>query len=101
VNKDQEQTMHSNPAYHASGADLIAAERQRQIDAEGYDPAHDDAHTNGELGEAATAYIQGDGSWWPWDNEWKPWDGRVRSLVKAGALIAAEIDRVQRAEGGR
>ena len=31
---------------------------------------------------------------WPWPPEfWKPSDDPVRNLVKAGALIAAEIDR--------
>ncbi|MCP4638875.1 MAG: hypothetical protein GY851_00505 [bacterium] len=38
---------------------------------------------------------------WPWEEEWyKPEGGRIRELTKAGALIAAEIDRLQRA-GGR
>jgi hypothetical protein len=33
--------------------------------------------------------------WWPWSFEWwKPKD-RIRNLVRAGALIAAEIDRLQ------
>lgn len=38
---------------------------------------------------------------WPWDAKWwKPTpDNRVRELVKAGALIAAEIDRLQRHGG--
>lgn len=37
---------------------------------------------------------------WPWDAEWwKPTpDDRIRELVKAGALIAAEIDRLRRAQ---
>ena len=36
---------------------------------------------------------------WPFDCEWwKPCpEDRVRELVKAGALVAAEIDRLQRA----
>ena len=36
---------------------------------------------------------------WPWEAEWwRPTpDNRVRELVKAGALIAAEIDRLTRA----
>lgn len=35
---------------------------------------------------------------WPWEAEWwRPTPNRVRELVKAGALIAAEIDRLQRA----
>ena len=35
---------------------------------------------------------------WPWAPEWwKPTpDDRIRELTKAGALIAAEIDRLQR-----
>lgn len=35
---------------------------------------------------------------WPWDKSWwKPTpDDRIRELIKAGALIAAEIDRLQR-----
>jgi hypothetical protein len=35
---------------------------------------------------------------WPWEPEWdKRGSGdRMRDLVKAGALIAAEIDRLQR-----
>ena len=34
---------------------------------------------------------------WPWsDKWWKPSDDPVRNLVKAGALLAAEIDRLQR-----
>lgn len=35
---------------------------------------------------------------WPWDADaWKPTQDPIRQLVKAGALIAAEIDRRQRA----
>jgi hypothetical protein len=34
---------------------------------------------------------------WPWDQDWwKPSPDPIRNLVKAGALIAAEIDRLQR-----
>lgn len=34
---------------------------------------------------------------WPWHSSWwKPSDDPIRNLVKAGALIAAEIDRLQR-----
>jgi hypothetical protein len=34
---------------------------------------------------------------WPWDEEWlKLSPDPIRNLVKAGALIAAEIDRLQR-----
>lgn len=86
-----------------SGVDRIAAERSRQIEQEGWTAEHDDGHAN-DLLLAAIAYSY-EGirtghpmalAIWPWDEEWwKPTD-RIRSLVKAGALIAAEIDRLQR-----
>ena len=96
------------------GAELIAAERQRQIKDEGWTPEHDDEHDMGEMAAAAMCYaslvIDKDIShimetdsgqfareWWPWDMEWwKPSKDPIRNLVKAGALIAAEIDRLQR-----
>lgn len=106
----------------ARGAELIAAERQRQIDAEGWTPEHDDGHVRGEIARAAAVYaLPADareripgvfGQWvhgpmyedvwrdglWPWPGWFKPTpNDRVRELVKAGALIAAEIDRLQRA----
>ena len=95
-----------------SGAELIAAERQRQIDVEGYTAEHDDEHEMGELAAAAMCYTQTavDGEirevgseefyreWWPFEEiYWKPSD-TVRNLVKAGSFIAAEIDRLQRNE---
>ena len=79
-----------------SGAELIAAERQRQIDAEGWTPEHDDLHDGGELAYAAVGYIKRDRAEFPLSWTFKPGD-RVRDLVKAGALIAAEIDRLNRA----
>lgn len=91
------------------GVDLIAAERQRQIDAEGWTPEHDDEHGCGELAAAAACYATE--AWmplteshrnpppgWPWEPEWwKPTGDAIGDLVKAGALIAAEIDRLKRA----
>lgn len=106
-----------------SALEDIAAERQRQIEHEGWTPAHDDKHEYGELAQAAAAYAShtphreqvdafaqraGGGEsrvgWflpytllWPWDRTWwKPTDRR-RDLVKAGALIVAEIERLDRA----
>jgi hypothetical protein len=88
-----------------TGIELIAEERQRQISVEGWTPEHDNKHENGEMAGAAAAYaLESTGRnfdeqiavVWPWDDEWwKPGD-RIRDLVKAGALIAAEIDRLQR-----
>lgn len=98
-----------------NGAELIAQERQRQIEEEGWTPEHDDEHTESELARAAICYtIAGlhpsespDGIyatehfatvWWParWAASWWKPAGRVKNLIKAGALIAAEIDRLQR-----
>lgn len=87
--------------------DDIAAERQRQIDAEGWTPEHDDEHTDGALAKAAACYaaprMHADPRiatpiGWPgdWDFKWwRPTDRR-RDLVKAGALIVAEIERLDR-----
>ena len=99
-----------------TGIEIIADERKRQIKEEGWTPEHDDQHTGGELAQAAAAYAFPqdfiDGcldidtqfrltnlfpAWWV-DSWWKPSpDNRIRELEKSGALIAAEIDRLQRA----
>jgi len=93
-----------------SGVSLIQEERQRQMDVEGWTPEHDDLHTGGEMADAAACYakvaamISYPGptpldvpSAWPWDGWWwKPSSDPIRNLVKAGALIAAEIDRLKR-----
>ncbi len=90
-----------------TGIELIADERKRQIEVEGWTAEHDAEHTHGELAQAACCYAdpyrKADGtpnsSWWPtlWSLDWwKPTpNNRIRELVKAGALIAAEIDRLQ------
>lgn len=87
---------------------MIFDERDRQETVEGYDYHHDDQWTDGELADAAIAYlIEGQGyrlqlpRFWPWDiSTFKPKD-RISNLVRAGALIAAEIDRLQRAANGQ
>jgi len=94
-----------------TGAELIAAERLRQISKEGWSARHDDNHHIKELSIAAASYLSThnspvyfEGSMictarhdWPWSMEWwKPSQDPIRNLVKAGALIAAEIDRLQR-----
>lgn len=119
-----------------TGIELIAQERQRQIEVEKWDYSHDAAYSNGELIGAAACYAanainkdhvikktrfqvflpaesdfmvnngdRGDrtlrsAKWvdgWPWDKKWDKREkhDKLRSLVIAGALIAAEIDRLQ------
>ena len=107
-----------------TGVQLIAAERLRQITQEGWSAEHDSSLTGQQLAYAAMCYadpnkrevpvpegveekkwpvIVRNGvtyavlppSFWPAILEWKPTpDDRVRELTKAGALIAAEIDRL-------
>lgn len=82
--------------------DDVVAERDRQRHAEGWTEAHDDAYSDGELSRAAASYCLPDSHvpahFWPWAAEWwKPTTPR-RNLVKAAALIIAEIDRIDRAE---
>ena len=98
-----------------TGIELIQEERNRQITSENYTSEHDDKYSGSHLSFAATSYCyyannqpfdnkedQQDINdecliMWPWDNKyWKPSEDKVRNLVKAGALIAAEIDRLQR-----
>lgn len=89
-----------------SGIDDIAAERRRQIEDEGWTAEHDDEHDNGEMAIAAACYAGDRRKFnmaappaWPWSTLWwKPKDRRS-DLVRAGALIAAEIDRLDRASG--
>lgn len=93
--------------------ELIAAERQRQITEEGYTAENDSSYFNQELATAAACYALPENlrraygakeKLWPWSSAfqndgWKPTpDNRIKELVKAGALILAEIDRLQ-AEG--
>jgi len=90
-----------------TGIELIAKERERQITEEGWTPEHDDCfHRKGELAQAGAVYALPPkyrfyAQAWPWDlRYYKPVpQDRIRELVKAGALIAAEIDRLQRLEG--
>ncbi|MEB6521129.1 ead/Ea22-like family protein [Citrobacter portucalensis] len=86
----------------------VLAERQRQISMEGWKPEHEDEHCNGELAMAAVCYINETGTvnrnggkpWgWPWDASWWKPKTRRRNLVKAGALILAEIERLDRDAG--
>lgn len=85
----------------------MAAEQQRVRTVEGYSEAHDDTHRNGELKMAAVCYALGGtnprhnfliSDIWPWGLRfWKP-KTELQNLVRAGALLAAEIDRLLREE---
>ena len=102
----------------SSGVSAIAEERWHQIDIEGYQEGHDDNHKIGELAVAAACYAVAAlpprglrypikvtccyNDAWPWKPEHDKraknatQADRIRLLAKAGALIAAEIDRLHR-----
>lgn len=93
------------------GVAAIMSERIRQIHVESYTVADDLDYDNDELVGAALAYVSqhwyrnGVGGRppqsWPWDAKfWKPVDRR-RDLERAGALIAAELDRLNAVEQGQ
>jgi hypothetical protein len=107
---------------------MIMSERARQVDIKGYDEAHDDDHSEGELALAAIAYAAPDRVYlrivnepdrimfedpWPWDEDadnrrneagqiasnslsYQTIENRIDQLAVAGALLAAEIDRLLR-----
>lgn len=107
---------HAEDAKRAGdGVSRIAAERIRQKSVEGWTPEHDEQHGFGELSIAAACYalncrkedgspIEGDAvvhdrdchDGWPWSRKWdkRGKHSRERSLEIAGALIAAELDRI-------
>jgi hypothetical protein len=86
----------------------IKAERQRQIDVEGWTPEHDDEHADGEMLHAAVMYYQhakgeplamrkdGAPAGWPWGACWWKPKTAERDLERAGALCLAERDRLRR-----
>jgi hypothetical protein len=101
----------------SKAANDVLAERARQIESEGWTAAHDDVHRFGEMAGAAACYAINAAKphatgvkfvvqrfideVWPWDAHWwKPKTPRA-DLVKAGALILAEIERLDRAEARR
>lgn len=82
----------------------IAAERVRQVEAEGWTPEHDDKHASGEMAKAAAAYALAphtgsrvehpdSPSWWPWSITWWKPKSLHRNQVRAGALLVAELAR--------
>lgn len=94
-----------------TGAELIAKERQRQIDVEGWIADDDDEQLHGELAIAAACYAIKDtdakinnpdahdaADGWPWGEEHDKRDqhSNLKCMVIAGALLAAEIDRMLR-----
>lgn len=98
----------------------VIDERLRQQNVEGWTPEHDDQHAVGEIAKAAAAYaivaalpdrlranvsgncsIENDGTLrvlWPWSRSWWKPKTRRQDLVRAAALLLAEIERLDRLE---
>ncbi len=77
----------------------VLAERARQIAAENWTAEHDDKeHDLEQLADAAVCYIKPVlvDEYWPWSSEWWKPKKRRRNLVRAAALILAEIERLDR-----
>ena len=91
----------------SKGIELIKEEREKQIGKHGYSAGHDVFYMNKELLYAALAYLKlaiGEENTmissyaiedWPWDAKYFKNEGYIESLKKAGALIAAELDRLE------
>jgi hypothetical protein len=103
------------PTETEPGAELIAQERRRQVLRKRYDAEHDDAHGDGSLLHAGVllaldvaglelAGVDPPSLDGPWPDclllhaRAKHGDDEVRLLTIAGAMIAAEIDRLNRAK---
>jgi hypothetical protein len=99
---------------HTKAAQDVLAERQRQIDKEGWTPEHDDQHGDHSMSVAAACYtlcgLPGLSvgtvtvfpdlwRWTGWSEQWwKPKDRR-NNLIRAAALLLAEIERMDRVSG--
>lgn len=93
-------TPETHDTFTKAAADVLS-ERIRQIEVEGWSPEHDDKHRHGELAQAAACYALGECAvgeeqLWPFDWIWWKPRGDREDLVKAGALILAEIERLDR-----
>ncbi len=102
------------PAFVQALQDVMA-ERARQVATCGWTADHDDRHQRGELASAAAAYAMNAAGLvdrqhglpledpqlfgFPRGWTWKPKSPR-RDLVRAAALILAEIERLDRADDG-
>lgn len=107
--------LNADPRYaHISPYLDVWRERMRQLSVKEFSRDHDDKHNYGALAAAAGCYALtaclrvppyedesvGLGVWtfWPWSaKRWKPSADPRRNLIKAGALILAEIERLDRA----
>lgn len=86
--------------------DEIAAERLRQISVEGWSLEHDDEHATGDLARLSAIYAVPPPHGriyeemilaWPDQADWVKHKDRRSDLIRAAALIVAEVERLDRA----
>lgn len=83
----------------------IFDERVHQVEVKGWTAEHDDRHTSGELAQGAACYamyprlreyLERNGhEMWPFDTSPK-FKSRREDLIRAAAMIVAEIERLDR-----
>jgi hypothetical protein len=86
----------------------VLCERRRQVQELGWTHRRDDSYKRNELSAAAACFtvyavdrecVPAMLNWlWPWAKKWRKPRNRRKALVKAGALILAEIERLDRAK---
>ena len=118
--REQEPEVKPPALKSTDGVELIRQERRRHLEYKKWSVSHDDEHTSEELAWAAVCHAapceiarvtrrktQADNSVevtysnpWPWrrDEDKRDKHNRLKQLIIAGALCAAEIDRLLRAE---
>jgi len=87
--------------------ELIWTERERQL-ALGYNAAHDDKRPAGALVDAALCHamtrhghnVAIAKKLWPYASKFTPAPTQKDALIRAAALLLAEIERMLRKEGG-
>lgn len=88
-------------AYQPKGADLIYLERLEQLAQHGYTAEHDAQHVNQKLVNVAIDLLKGSQDEWGILRRIEKHHSTAhemyrKQLIVAGALIAAEIDRITR-----
>ncbi|WP_223226804.1 hypothetical protein [Klebsiella michiganensis] len=91
---------HAQPDQESHTITDVIAERQRQQSVKGFSVEQDDTYVGFQLSAAAICYIEPmeAENYWPadwYDDSFKPTDTR-RNLIKAAALVIAEIERIDR-----
>lgn len=74
----------------------VLAERQRQIDIEGWTPEHDDDHDLNDLASASAAYMLDNRHYWPWRDGYKTSHPKRRKYVIGAAMAIATGESLDR-----